>query len=601
MSLTGKQDRIRIANAGGYWGDDPGAFLRQLTEGPIDYITQDFLAEITMSILQKQRQRNPSAGYASDFVKQLSGGLDLLTATSTRVISNAGGINPLGCAEAVCAMARERRKTLSVAVVEGDDLMHRLDGLLAAGHQLSNMETDEPLSRVRDRITSANVYLGAAPVVDALASGAQIVVTGRVTDTGVTAAIPVYEFGWPLDDWPRLASAVVAGHILECGAQASGGNLTDWRVVPDFLNMGFPICEIAADGSFEISKHPKCGGWVGRQSVSSQLVYEMGDPRSYITPDVVADFTSIELEEIGEGRVRVRGAQGAPRPETLKVSISYKAGFKAHGSMIISGPGSVDKARATADIFWRRLDIEFEETSTELVGFNSCHGAAAPSSDPPEILLRLGARDKDRQKLEAFAELFPSLILSSVSGIAIVGARPKIQEVVAYWPCLIPAEEVTPTWHLLGSEEKIRVPWLPPAEGDREAPESEAPRTSPTAPESVPGEIRQVALSTLCYGRSGDKGDTCNIGIVARSPRVFPWLREYLTADRVKDYFGEMCQGEVERFEVPNLWALNFLLHQSLGGGGTVSLRVDPQGKTMADALLSSLVEIPASLQEEDK
>ena len=599
MSQSGKRRRVRIANAGGYWGDDPGAFLRQLSEGPIDYITQDFLAEITMSILQKQRQRDPSAGYASDFVKQLSGGLDLLTSTGTRVISNAGGINPQGCADAVCALARERGETLSVAVVEGDDLMHRLDSLLAAGHLLSNMETGAPLAGIRDRIMSANVYLGAAPVVDALGSEAQIVVTGRVTDTGVTAAIPVHAFGWSLDDWPRLASAVVAGHILECGAQASGGNLTDWRSVSDFLNMGFPICEISEDGSFEISKHPGCGGWVSRESVASQLVYEMGNPRSYITPDVVADFTSIELEDKGEGQVRVQGARGGPRPETLKVSISYQDGFKAHGRMIISGPDSVDKARATAEIFWRRLDVEFEETSTELVGFNACHGRTAPASDPPEILLRLGARDKDRDKLHGFAELFPSLILSSVSGIAIVGARPRIQEVIAYWPCLIPASEVTPTWHLQGSQRKTRVPWLPPPEVGGEVPDSDLHCTRQPAPQSPAMETRQVVLSSLCYGRSGDKGDTCNIGIVARSPRFFPWLLENLTADLVKDYFGEMCRGEVERHEIPNLWALNFLLHQSLGGGGTVSLRVDPQGKTMADALLRSLVEIPVDLLEQ--
>lgn len=591
---------VRVGNAGGYWGDDLGAMKRQLGQSRLDYLTQDFLAEITMSILQKQRRRKPELGYAVDFLDQIRDCTPELKSSATRIISNAGGINPSGCAEEVARIARDAGLDLPVAVVEGDDLMDRLDELVAAGHLMANMETGEPLSTIRSRIESANAYLGTAPVVEALRGGARIVITGRVTDTGITAAPPTFEFGWDLDDWDRQAAAVVAGHILECGAQATGGNLTDWQSVPSFLNMGYPIAEFRADGSFDVTKAPEAGGVVNRPSVASQLVYEMGDPHQYITPDVVADFSTIRLEEAAEDRVRVSGVRGRPRPDSLKVSISYQEGFKAHGMMIVCRPQAVSKCRTMAETFWKRLDLSFEETSTELVGYDACHGSLAPETDPPEVLLRLGVRDQDRKKVEEFGKLFTSLILNTVSGVAIVGSRPKPQSVVAYWPCLIPASEVTPTVSYLSTRRRIAVPWLPATEPVESAAGNPEPEETPESSEQPDPDSprKRVALCRLSYGRSGDKGDTCNIGLVARTPEIFSWLRRELTADRVKRFFADICLGDVERFEIPNLQALNFLLHESLGGGGTVSLRIDPQGKTLADALLQMELEAPISLLE---
>lgn len=590
---------ISIGNAGGYWGDDLGALRRQLTQGRLDYVTQDFLAEITMSILQKQRRRNPSLGYAGDFIDQVRECLPILEKTGTRLITNAGGINPRGCAEEVVRLAREARVSIRVAVVEGDDLMERLDDLMARGVAMRNMETGEELQTVRDRVESANAYLGAAPVVAALSEGAQVIVTGRVTDTGITAAPPVHEFGWSLNDWDSLASAVVAGHILECGAQSSGGNLTDWREVPSFQNMGYPIAEFSEDGVFHVAKHPGSGGLVNRKTVTAQLIYEMGDPREYITPDVVADFSTIQLEERGPDRVRVFGVRGRPRTELLKVSISYLNGYKAHGTMIVSRPAAVDKCRSMAETFWKRLGLEFEETITELVGYDSCHRHLAPPVDPPEILLRLGVRDPDAGKVREFSKLFTSLILNTVPGVAIVGARPRTQNVVAYWPCLIPAAEIEAAVLVLDSGKSLSVPWQPLGTAAEKEPPTRTDAAPPPPPPDSP--LRKVQLERLCYARSGDKGDTCNIGVAARSEAIFHWLGPVLTADRVKEFFGDLCRGKVERFEIPNLRAYNFLLHESLGGGGTVSLRIDPQGKTLADALLMMEVEAPVALLPEER
>ncbi|HSR69030.1 MAG TPA: acyclic terpene utilization AtuA family protein [Acidobacteriota bacterium] len=593
-----KDKTVRVGNAGGYWGDDLEAFQRQLSLGPLDYISLDFLAEITMSILQKQRSRDPEMGYARDFVDQVEKALPLLAQSGTKVISNAGGINPSGCARQIAEAARKAGVDLPIAVVEGDDLMERLDELLARGHKLSNMETGQDLSAVRERVQSANAYLGATPVIKALEMGGQVIVTGRVTDTGITIAGPAFEFGWDLTDWDRLASAVVAGHIIECGAQASGGNLTDWREVKSFQQMGYPIVEFSQDGSFLVSKHEKAGGLVNEKTVSEQLVYEMGDPQEYITPDVVAEFSSIRLQDLGSNQVRISGVTGRRRTESLKASISYHDGYKAQGTVIVSRPEAVEKCRAIEEIFLRRLGLDFEETRANLVGYNACHQHLAGEGDPPEILLQVGVRDRDKGKVAEFSKQFPSVILSTVPGVAIVGARPRIQDVVAYWPCLLPAEEVTPRVSLLGGGESVTVPWTaPPDRAGAPSRSGDAGQEELTRPPEGPRQ--EVPLQRLAYARSGDKGNTCNIGVVARSPSAYAFLRRELTAEKVKAYFGEICQGQVERFEVPNIKALNFLLHESLGGGGTLSLGIDPQGKTYAHALLLMKMEVPRALLEQ--
>jgi hypothetical protein len=585
-------DMIRIANAGGYWGDDLAQFKRQLELGPVDYVTLDFLAEITMSIMQKQRARDPRAGFARDFITQVQESLPLLTERGARVITNAGGVNPLGCRGALLEMANERNVPLDVAAVDGDDLMQRLGELNAAGVTLDNMEDGASFRTVRDRVSSANAYYGAWPVVEALATGAQIVVTGRCTDTGITLAPMIHAFRWRADDWDRLASGIVAGHIVECGAQSTGGNFTDWLEVPHFERIGYPLLEVHADGSFIVTKHAGTGGRVTVRTVKEQLVYEMGDPRSYITPDVVADFASARLEQAGRDRVRVWGVRGRPAPASLKVSASYFDGWKASGTLIISAPDAVAKAQAFAKLFWARLGLSFAATHTELVGHSSCWGPLAPETQAPEVLLRLSVRDADKSKIEAFSKLVPAVILSGPPGVAVTGGRPQAQEVVAYWPALVPRERVKARLVTKGGERTLEWP-TPIRPAGAPAP---LPRLPNAGSRALGARKTLVPLSALAHGRSGDKGDTCNIGVIARAPEIYPWLKRTLTAAVVKRRFKGICLGRVERHEVPNLWALNFLMHQSLGGGGTVSLRLDAQGKTLSHALLAMEVRAPRAL-----
>lgn len=588
----GDTKEVRIGNAGGYWGDDLGALERQLDGGPLDAIGIDFLAEITMSIMQKQKARNPKLGYAHDFVGQMQRVWPKAAARGCRIITNAGGVNPAGLAEALAAVARAGSIKARVGVVSGDDLMGRLDEL---GPHLDNMETGEKFSTIRARVAAANAYFGAWPIVAALEEGADVVVTGRCTDTSLTMAPLIQRFGWGETDWDRLAGSVVAGHILECGAQSTGGNSTDWRTQPKLESVGYPVMIGAPDGSFVVTKHPGTGGRVDLATVSEQLVYEMGDPSGYITPDVTADFRTIELAPAGRDRVAVRGVKGRPPPPTWKVSIAYADGYKCTGSIIVCGPDAVAKARAFARIFWKRLPFDFAATHTELVGFDACHGPMAPRHEPNEVLLRLSVRDPDEDKCEEFGRMLPSLILSGPPGVAITGGRPKPTEILAYWPALVPRDKLAlkvEVFDTAGGPGKVRPVTMPPAPG----PGLAGPAPKPALPAVPTGRTVKAPLAAIAYGRSGDKGDTANVGIVARSPEAYAWLRKFLTAARVKKWFGPICRGKVVRHEVPNLRALNFLLEESLDGGGTRSLRLDAQGKTYAPAVLAQVVEIPAKL-----
>jgi hypothetical protein len=446
------REKIRIASGQGFWGDLLDAPVRQVEGGRIDYLMLDYLAEVTMSIMQKQRARDPRAGYARDFVPLMREILPACVERNIRVTANAGGVNPQGCAEAVREVARELGLAgrLKIGIVTGDDIMGDLDDLLARGVELRNMDTDEPLSTVRERVQSANVYLGAQPMVEALRGGARVVITGRATDTGLTLAPLIHEFGWRADDWDRLAAGTIAGHIIECGAQASGGNCQfEWESIPDLANVGFPIVEGSPDGTFVITKHEGTGGRVNVPAIKEQLVYEMGDPHEYITPDCVADFTTIRLEDAGRDRVRVYGIEGKPATEFYKVSISYSAGFKAVGTLVYSWPQAYEKARA-ADLILRarleRLGLKFDQILTEFVGANATHGALAgePSPDAPEVQLRVGVRGSDREAVERFTKEIAPLVLTGPPGVTgFAGGRPKVEEIVAYWPALIPKTEIT--------------------------------------------------------------------------------------------------------------------------------------------------------------
>jgi Acyclic terpene utilisation family protein AtuA len=446
MSSPAPQHRIvRVASGQGFWGDWLDAPRRQVEGGAVDYLMLDYLAEVTMSILQKQKERDPRMGYARDFIGAMESVLPAVVERGVRVVANAGGVNPLSCAHALLDVANQRGASgkLKVGVVTGDDLLPRLDELIASGHPLANMDTGEPLDAVRDRVLSANAYIGSVPIVEALERGANVVVTGRSTDTALTMAPLRYEFGWAADDWDRLAAGIIAGHIIECGAQCSGGNcLYDWRNVPDLANVGYPIVEASADGSFVVTKHPGTGGWINVPSVTEQLVYEMGDPRSYITPDVVADFTSIRLAPDGADRVRVFGIAGRPATDKLKVSIAYRAGFKAVGSLVYAWPDALEKAQLADRVLRERLDamgLRFDQILTEFVGVSAAHGPLTVSTgEAPEVQWRIGVRSSDRKAVERFTREIAPLVLNgppTVTGFA--GGRPKVEEIVAYWPALV--------------------------------------------------------------------------------------------------------------------------------------------------------------------
>ncbi len=446
------KQKVRIAAGQGFWGDLPDAPVRQVEAGPIDYLMLDYLAEVTMSIMQKQKKRDPGSGYARDFVPLMKRILPVCVERNIKVIANAGGVNVEGCANAVREVARELgfHRQVKIGIVTGDNILDRIDDLLARGIELRNMDTGEPLATVGDRIQSANAYLGAGPIVQALAQGGQVVITGRATDTGLTLAPMIHEFGWAVDDWNKLAAGTIAGHIIECGAQCTGGNCQyEWQTIPDLANVGFPIAEACADGTFVITKHEGTGGRVNIPSIKEQLVYEMGDPHEYITPDCIADFTTIHLADDGPDRVRVFGIKGSPATDSLKVSISYSSGYKAVGTLVYAWPAAYEKAKAADRILRARLErlgLRFDEILTEFVGVNATHGrlAGEPSNDLAEVQLRVGVRSNDRASVEAFTKEIAPLILTgppAVTGFA--GGRPKVEEIVAYWAALIPKSEIT--------------------------------------------------------------------------------------------------------------------------------------------------------------
>lgn len=445
------KESIRIASGQGFWGDLIDAPVHQASKGPIDYLMMDYLAEVTMSILMKQKLKNPAFGYARDIPPLMERLLPLMKEKGFKVITNGGGVNPIACRDAIFEVAKKLGISgIKIGVVMGDNILDNIDTLLNEGVLLKNMETGESAETIKDKILSANVYFGAAPVVEALKQGADIVITGRVTDTGLTLAPMIYEFGWDMNDFNKMSAGTIAGHIIECGGQASGGNfLGDWESVPDLARIGFPIVEAHKDGTFYITKHENTGGLVSVETVSEQLLYEIGDPKEYITPDCVADFTSIHLDQEGKDRVKVYGISGRPATEFYKVSMSYDDGFSAFSTLTYSAPDALKKAEAADKILRTRLNdlgLKFEEIRTEFLGYNSCHGPLVKrSEDISEVVLRIGVRAKDKATIERFSKEIAPLILTgppSVTGFA--GGRPKPSDVVAYWPALIPKNKVAP-------------------------------------------------------------------------------------------------------------------------------------------------------------
>jgi hypothetical protein len=452
------KEKIKIASGQGFWGDLIDAPYHQVTKGDIDYLIMDYLAEVTMSIMQKQKNRNPNLGYATDLVDLMKKILPITQKKGIKVITNAGGVNPVACADAILEAAMNLNiGNLNVAVVLGDNILSCLDDIVEKGCDLNNMETGEPITKIKDKLLSANVYFGAFPIVEALKKGADVVITGRTTDTGLTLAPMIYEFGWKNTEYDLLAAGTVAGHILECGAQSTGGNfLGDWESIENFTEIGFPIAEAYPNGEVVITKHENTGGKVSFDTVAEQLVYEIGDPKEYITPDCLVDFTSIKLEEIGKDRVKVFDVTGKPETEFYKVSCSYHSGYSATGNLTYSWPQALTKARKADRILRKRLEklgLQFEEIRSEFIGYNATHETLAPELDEDkinEIVLRFSVRAKDRNTVNRFGQEIAPLILTgppSVTGFA--GGRPKPKDVIAYWPALIPKNMVKPIVKIL--------------------------------------------------------------------------------------------------------------------------------------------------------
>jgi hypothetical protein len=451
---------IRIGNGSAFWGDSAEAPLQLLRGGPLDYLTLDYLAEITMSILQKLRARDPRAGYAHDFLGLIKRGAKDFVERGVKVVTNAGGINPEACCEAVAAVLQTAGygRKLKIGVVSGDDILPRLGEFLDRGIELNNLDTDEPLTKIWSQVQSANVYFGAFPIAEALCREAAIVITGRCNDAALALGPMIKEFKWACDDWDRISAGTVAGHIIECGAQCSGGNCqADWESIPDLANIGYPIVEAEPDGTFVVTKHPGTGGHVNVAGVTEQLLYEIGDPRCYITPDGIADFTSIKLEQQAPDRVRVTGAKGTPATESYKVSISYAAGFKAVGTLLYAWPDAYKKARAADRILrerFGRMGLTFEAIHSGFVGVNATHGqmAGEPSPEIAEVGLRIAVRSNDKNVVERFSkELIPIALNGPPSVTGLGQGRPKVEEIVAYWPALIPKDVVSPHVEVIDS------------------------------------------------------------------------------------------------------------------------------------------------------
>ncbi len=588
---------VRIGNAQGFWGDRGSAAAELLAREPdLDYMTLDYLAEVSLSIMAVQRERDPNAGYAKDFVEVVRSLAEYFkNGGRCRIVTNAGGLNPHGCAAAcVAALAQAGCPALSIAVVSGDDVLEELrepesEGIAeckvqSAKCKFENLDSGQPLSAVRDRLVTANAYVGAAPIVEALRLGADIVITGRIADPSLTVAPCVHHFGWSLNDWDRLAGATVAGHLIECGVQVTGGIATDWLEMPDSAELSFPIVEVVEDGSCVVTKPANTGGCVDERTVKEQLVYEIGNPDEYLSPDVTVSFLSLNVEDLGNDRVRVNGARGRPAPETLKVSATYRDGFRAAGTLTIFGRNAVTKARRSGEIVLQRVrnaGFELRDSFIECLGTGASVPAVPSSIDESQYLetvLRIAVEADDRAAVECFArELMPLVTAGPQGTTGYAEGRPHPHPVFRYWPCLIERDLVTPQIELV-SEANNRVG--PAQRRPTVAITNGGPALRWFHPTDPNRSLQR--LGDLAYARSGDKGTGANIGVVARTPENFDLLVAELTAERVGEYFGSMGVLKVIRYELPNLGALNFVVKGILSR----PLRVDAQGKALGQALL---------------
>jgi hypothetical protein len=585
---------VRIGGAAGFWGDSPEGARQLVTRGAIDYLVFDYLAEITLALLARIRARKPDLGYVPDFVEVTAGLLPEITARGIKVISNGGGMNPQGAAMELARRAAALGLSPRIAVVTGDDVLPRIEAIRAAGAR--EMFTGAPMP---ERFASANAYLGAGPIVAALEKGADIVITGRCVDSAVTLGALMHEFGWSADDHDRLAAGSLAGHLIECGAQVTGGIATDWAEVPGWDDMGFPIVECSASGEFVLTKPEGTGGRVTSLTVGEQMLYEIGDPAAYLLPDVACDFRSVTMVPDGPDRVRVSGAKGRPPTGQLKVSATHPDGFRTIGTVTVGGRDAAAKASRTGEAILARARrmvrqagfADFTETSIEVLGSEATYGEQArpEARESREVVLKIAARHAEEKPLAILAgEIAPAATAMAQGLTGFFAGRPGVQPVFRGYSFLVPAESVGAMVTI--GDESSAVP-CPPAGASDPAPLARTPEADLASSGSA------LPLIALAVGRSGDKGNSANIGVIARRAEDLPLIRAALTPEAIAGYFRQTGVRRVERFDLPGIHALNFVLHDCLGGGGVASLRIDPQGKAFAQMLMDFPVPVPAGYQ----
>ncbi|MBI1404694.1 MAG: acyclic terpene utilization AtuA family protein [Caulobacter sp.] len=593
---------IRIGGAGGFLGDSSVAAPQLLKGGNLDYMILDYLAEATMSVLGQLKAQKPDEGFARDFTEWVwKDNLRALKAQGVKIVTNAGGLNPHACRARMEQLAAEAGLSFRIAVIEGDDLSDRLE-MIAGQSELYTGAAFPP----KDAIFSANAYFGGGPIARALAEGAEMVITGRVVDSALALGPLMHEFGWGADDHDLLSAGSLAGHVIECGAQATGGLFTDWRDVPDWGHIGYPVIECAADGSFVVTKPPGTGGLVSPAAVAEQILYEVGDPQGYMLPDVVCDFTDVTVEQVGEHRVRVAGAKGYPPTGQYKVCVTWGDGWRFIGAMPVVGREAAAKARRQGEAVLERVGEmlrdrnlpPLRETRIEVLGAESSYGANArpEAMAAREVVYRLGAEHEDERALRLLTREFQSPTTSmSVGTTGWFGGAPTVSPVSRVFSVLVPREQVPATVDLAGQRTVVEAP--APA-----TPFAESMVTRPRGPlaPEADGEMEEIPLINLAWARSGDKGDAFNVGVIARRPDYLPWIRAALTEAAVKTWFAHEFEGatapQVIRYDLPGMDAINLHCIQALGGGQFASLRLDPLAKGKAQQLLDMPVRVPAGL-----